>query len=140
MDIYVGNMSYNTDEDAIRALFSQHGTVSSVKILTDRETGRSRGVAFVAMDDAAEAGAAIKALDGTEVDGRNIRVNKAEPKGERRPSGGFGGGGSRGGFGGGDRRGGGGSRGGFGGGDRRGGGGSRGGFGGGDRRGGGDRY
>jgi RNA recognition motif-containing protein len=119
MDIYVGNLSYDTDEAALRTLFSEHGTVGNVKILTDRDTGRSRGVAFVAMDDWKEAGNAIKALDGTEVDGRNLRVNKAEPKGERRPQGGggFGGGGS-GGFGGGERRGGFGGGGGGRGGDR----------------------
>jgi len=99
MDIYVGNMSYNTDENALRNLFSAHGNVGSIKILTDRETGESRGVAFISMDDWKEANAAIKALDGAEVDGRGLRVNKAEPKGERRPSGGgFGGGGDKGGF------------------------------------------
>lgn len=106
MDIYVGNLSYDTDEAALRTLFSEHGAVSSVKILTDRETGRSRGVAFVGMEDWKEAGNAIKALDGAEVDGRNLRVNKAEPKGERPAGGGFGGGrpgGRSGGFGGGGR-------------------------------------
>jgi RNA recognition motif-containing protein len=123
MDIYVGNLPYETDENTLRDLFSQHGTVGSVKLLTDRETGRSRGVAFVSMEDWKEAGNAIKELDGVEMGGRNIRVNKAEPKGEGRPGGGGFGGGGGGGFGGG--RSGGGRSGGFNrgrdGGDRRGG-------------------
>lgn len=135
-------------EGELSSVFSEFGAVSSVKIVTDRETGRSRGFAFVEMEDDDAGHSAIESLNGALVKGRNIKVTKAQPK----PSGGGGGGGggysSGGGFsggggysgggGGGERRGGGG--GGFGGGDRRGGGG--GGFGGGDRgdrRGGGDR-
>lgn len=117
MDIYVGNLSYDTDEQKLRDVFSEHGAVGNIKLLTDRETGRSRGVAFVAMEDWKEAQNAIKALDGTDLDGRPIRVNKAEPKGESRGGGGFGGGGRSGGFGGGRSGGhGGGRSGGFGGG------------------------
>ncbi|MDD4350309.1 MAG: RNA-binding protein [Opitutales bacterium] len=117
MDIYVGNLSYDTDEQKLRDAFSEHGAVGNIKLLTDRETGRSRGVAFVAMEDWKEAQNAIKALDGADLDGRPIRVNKAEPKGESRGGGGggFGGGGRSGGFGGGGRSG------GFGGGGRSGG-------------------
>jgi RNA recognition motif-containing protein len=85
MDIYVGNLSYEIEENAIRELFTRHGTVSGVKLLTDRETGRSRGIAFVTMDDFKEAKAAIKALDGEEVSGRPMKVNQAR---EREPQGG----------------------------------------------------
>ena len=121
--LYVGNLSWGATEDSLRTLFGAHGEVLSVNIITDRETGRSRGFAFVEMENAE---AAIAALNEKEVDGRNIKVNEAIDK----PRGGGGGGGGRG-FGGG----GGGGRGGFGGG----GGGGRGGRDGGDRHGGGDR-
>ncbi len=125
--LYVGNLNFSTTEDALRTAFSQGGrTVKSVAILTNPETGRSRGFGFVEMGTDQEAQAAIEALDGVELDGRPLKVNEAR---ERTPGGGsrggFGGGGGRGGFGGG-----GGGRGGFGGG---GGGGGRGGRGGGDR-------
>jgi RNA recognition motif-containing protein len=84
--IYVGNLSFSTTEDQIRELFAQHGTVHSVRLATDRQTGRPRGFGFVEMDpDAAQA--AIEALDGVELGGRNLRVNEAKEKTERRPGG-----------------------------------------------------
>ncbi len=79
--IYVGNLPFSASEDEIRDLFAQHGTVHSVALISDRETGRARGFGFVEMEDA-EAAAAISALDGKEMDGRNLRVNEAH---ERRP-------------------------------------------------------
>jgi hypothetical protein len=128
--LFVGNLSYDTTEDALIAAFEQDGRqVSSCRIMTDRDTGRSRGFAFVEMANDEEADAAIQAMDGVEVDGRPLRVNEAT---ERRPQGGgggFGGGGGGGRGGGGGGRGGGG--GGFGGGGRGGRGGGGGGFGGG---------
>lgn len=103
MDIYVGNLTYEVEESAIKELFAPHGNVSGVKLLTDRETGRSRGIAFVTMDDFKEAKAAIKALDGEEFSGRPIKVNQArerESNGARQGGGNFrrggGGGGNRG--------------------------------------------
>ncbi|MBX3374191.1 MAG: RNA-binding protein [Phycisphaeraceae bacterium] len=104
LNIYVGNLSFNTSEDSLRDLFSQHGTVSRVSIVTDRDTGRPRGFAFVEMPDAAQGRAAIEACNGAALDGRTLTVNEARPREER--SGG-GGGGGRGGDRGGDRRGGG---------------------------------
>ena len=77
--LYVGNLPWSATEDEIRSLFANHGSVSSVKLVSDRETGRARGFGFVEMDEA-DAINAISALDGKEVDGRNLRVNKAEPK------------------------------------------------------------
>ncbi|MDD5718299.1 MAG: RNA-binding protein [Candidatus Krumholzibacteria bacterium] len=97
--IYVGNLPFSATDDEMTKLFSQHGTVHSVALINDRETGRPRGFGFVEMDDN-EAMAAISALNGYEMDGRNLRVNQAE---DRRTGGGGGGGGSRGGFGGGSR-------------------------------------
>ncbi len=79
--IYVGNLPFKVTEDEIRALFSRHGDVHSVDIITDRESGRPRGFGFVEMDDDA-AQAAIGALDGAEMGGRNLRVNEAK---QRRP-------------------------------------------------------
>jgi RNA recognition motif-containing protein len=119
--LYVGNLPFSATEGDINQAFSGVGQVSRVTIVTDRETGRPRGFAFVEMATDADAQAAVSALDGTSLGGRNIQVNIARPREERGGFGG-GGGGGRGGFGGG--RGGGG---GFGGG----GGGGRGGFGGG---------
>jgi len=95
MDIYVGNLSFDTGEDELRGLFAQHGAVDRVQIVMDKFTGRSRGFAFVSMADFKEAQAAIKALHGTELGGRALTVNQARPKEERRPS--FGGGGGGGG-------------------------------------------
>ena len=114
MDIYVGNLAYATDDDALRAAFAAFGEVSSARVVTDRMTGRSKGFGFVEMPNAEEANAAIAALNGTELDGRTIRVNESQPKPREERRGGFGGGRGRGGFGGG-RGGFGGGRGGFGG-------------------------
>jgi RNA recognition motif-containing protein len=83
MNIYVGNLSYGMSEDELRAAFSAHGEVSSVKILMDRETGRSRGFGFVEMPNQSEGEAAISQLNGKEVGGRALRVNEARPR-ERR--------------------------------------------------------
>lgn len=121
--LYVGNLSYNTTSSDLEQMFAAHGTVQSAEIISDRETGRSKGFGFVQMGSDAEAQAAIAALHGQQVDGRDLTVNEAKPK-ERTGGFGGGGGGGRGGFGGGGGRGGsGGGRGGYGGG---GGGGGRG--------------
>ena len=105
--IYVGNLSFKATEEDVRDLFEAHGTVESVAMINDRDTGRFRGFCFVEMDDN-EALAAIEALDGYEHDGRALRVNEARPR-EERGGGGFrSGGGNRGG--GGPRSGGGGPR------------------------------
>jgi hypothetical protein len=143
MDIYVGNLPYTATEEDVTGLFAAYGPVERVKIITDRETGRSKGFAFVTLGDQSQLNASIEALNGFDYQGRELRVNASEPKefkpGGGRPSGG--GGGGYGGGGGGDRRGGGGGYGGGGGGgDRRGGGGGGYGGGGGDRRGGGGGY
>jgi RNA recognition motif-containing protein len=119
--LYVGNMSYEMDSSALQELFSAHGTVQSAQIITDRETGRSKGFGFVEMGSDAEAQAAIAAMNGTEHGGRALTVNEAKPK-ESRPGGGGGGRGGYGGGGGGGGRSGGGG-GGYAGGTRRSGGG-----------------
>ncbi len=80
--IYVGNLPFSATEDEIRQLFSQHGTVESVNLITDRETGRPRGFGFVEMGDE-EATAAISALDQKEMGGRNLKVNEAKPREDR---------------------------------------------------------
>ena len=100
MNIFVGNLSFGTTEDSIRALFEPYGTVDRVSLVTDRETGRSRGFAFVEMADGEGAQRAITALNGSRVDGRALNVNEARPKGERSA----GGAGSRAGSGGGGYR------------------------------------
>lgn len=102
MKIYVGNMSFNTTQDALRDLFGQHGGVGEVAVVTDRETGRPRGFGFVTMDNDSEAQAAIGALNGTDLDGRTLTVNEAKPKPAGSGYGGGGGGG--GGYGGGGGR------------------------------------
>jgi cold-inducible RNA-binding protein len=89
--LYVGNLSYNTGDAELQALFAASGTVESAKVIMDRETGRSKGFGFVEMGTDQEASAAIAALNGKEVDGRALTVNEARPKTESR--GGFGGGG-----------------------------------------------
>lgn len=123
--LYVGNMSFQTSEDELRAHFEQFGSVTDVYVAMDKFTGRPRGFAFVTMGTPDEAKVAIEKTHGVELGGRALQVNEARPK-EERPAGG--------GFGGGERRGfGGGGRGGFGGG-RGGRGGDRGGFGGGRDR------
>jgi len=136
--LYVGNLSFNTTADGVRTAFQQFGTVSDVHLVTDRETGRSRGFAFVTMGTTEEAAKAIEGMDGKTLDGRPLRVNEAEQR-QARGGGGGGGGYRGGGGGGGGYRGGGGGR---GGGDYGGGGGGGGddwggGGGGGDDRGGG---
>jgi RNA recognition motif-containing protein len=138
--LYVGNLSFNTTADGVRTAFQQFGNVSDVHLVTDRETGRSRGFAFVTMGTTEEAAKAIEGMDGKTLDGRPLRVNEAEQRQAR--GGGGGGGGYRGGGGGG-----GGYRGGGGGRDDGGGGGGDWGGGGGDDRGrgrgrgrGGDRW
>ena len=81
--LYVGNLPFQTTEDELRDLFAQHGSVESVNVIMDRVTGRSRGFAFVEMDDDG-AGKATQALDGTELGGRTLRVDQARER-ERRP-------------------------------------------------------
>ncbi|MEM1224941.1 MAG: RNA-binding protein [Planctomycetota bacterium] len=123
-NIYVGNLAFSATDDDLRGAFEQFGEVSTVNIIMDRETGRSRGFAFVEMADAEGAKEAIENLNGQPISGRNVTVNEARPRAPR-----GGGGGGRGGYGGG-----GGNRGGgYGGGGNRGGGGYGGGGGGGDR-------
>ena len=130
--LFVGSLDYGMKSDELEKLFSQHGTVLSATVITDRETGRSKGFGFVEMNTDEEANAAISALNGKDVNGRALTVNIARPKEDR-------GGGGRGGYGGGGNRGGGGGgRGGYGGGGSRGGGGGRGGDG--DYGGGGGGY
>ena len=130
--LYVGNLSYNIRDEDLQQAFAQYGSVSSAKVMMDRDTGRSKGFGFVEMGSDAEAQAAINAMNGQALDGRAIVVNEARPR-EERP-GGFGGGGGRsgggGGFGGGGGRSGGGGFGGGGGGYGGGGGGRSGGGGG----------
>ncbi|HRJ50687.1 MAG TPA: RNA-binding protein, partial [Phycisphaerales bacterium] len=96
MKLYVGNLSFKTTEDALRGLFEAHGEVSSAQLVMDRETGRPRGFGFVEMPDDGQARAAIEALNGQNIDGRDLTVNEARPREDR-----GGGGGGRGGFGGG---------------------------------------
>ncbi|MFW5770062.1 MAG: RNA recognition motif domain-containing protein [Spirochaetota bacterium] len=83
MNIYVGNLSYNMTDEDLEKLFQEFGTVSEGKIITDRDTGRSKGFGFVEMPNQAEGDEAIKELDGKEIDGRNIKVNVAKPKEDR---------------------------------------------------------
>src|SRR2546421_8683546 len=101
--LYVGNLSYDVDSSALQELFAPHGTVDSAQIITDRDTGRSKGFGFVEMGTDEEAQAAIAALNGQEHSGRALTVNEAKPR-EDRPRGGGGGGGGRGGYGGGGGR------------------------------------
>jgi RNA recognition motif-containing protein len=106
--LYVGNLSYNVGDSELEQLLATFGTVSSAKVITDRDTGRSKGFGFVEMGTNEEASAAIAALNGKEIDGRALTVNEAKPKtdngGSRGGRGGYGGGGGRGGFGGGGHR------------------------------------
>ena len=138
--LYVGNLSYNVRDDDLQQAFAQYGSVSSAKVMMDRDTGRSKGFGFVEMGSDAEAQSAINGMNGQSLDGRAIVVNEARPR-EERPGGFGGGGGSRGGFGGGGGTGGGGGGGygGGGGGGRSGGGGYGGGGGGRSGGGGGSR-
>jgi RNA recognition motif-containing protein len=93
MKLYVGNLSYTTTQDTLYTEFGAHGQVEEVAVITDRETGRPRGFAFVTMANDEEGRAAIETLNGREVDGRTITVNEARPKTERGGRGGGGGGG-----------------------------------------------
>jgi len=135
MNIYVGNIAYTTTEDELRDMFGAYGEVSSARIITDRDSGRSKGFGFVEMSDSTSAQTAIDELNGKDMGGRTLTVNEARPREERPRSGGGGGRGGYGGGGGGGRSGGG--YGGGGGGGRSGGGYGGGGGGG---RGGYDRY
>ncbi len=83
MNIYVGNLSYSLSESELRDAFGAYGEVSSVKVLMDRETGRSRGFGFVEMPNQAEGEAAVAEINGKEVGGRPLRVNEARPREER---------------------------------------------------------
>ena len=93
-NIFVGNLDFNTSEEELRQLFEVHGQVDRVSIMTDRDTGRSRGFGFVEMANSEEGDKAIAALNGSQVGGRTLNVNEARPKPER--TGGGGGGGGRG--------------------------------------------
>jgi RNA recognition motif-containing protein len=97
MRIYVGNLSFNTEEAQLEQLFTAYGAVDSVRLIRDRDTGRSRGFAFVEMGDEAQGRAACQALDQKDFEGRRLTVNEAKPQEPR--GGGFGGGGGRGGYG-----------------------------------------
>jgi RNA recognition motif-containing protein len=102
--LYVGNLAFATTSDDLRDAFSEYGTVSSATVITDRETGRSRGFGFVEMEDGAEQ--AVEGMNGKELGGRTLNVNEARPREDRRGGGGGGGGGYGGGGGGGRDRGG----------------------------------
>lgn len=114
--LYVGNLPYSATDQGLTDKFGAYGNVDSAKVITDRDTGRSKGFGFVEMSTDAEANAAIEGLNGKDFDGRPMQVNEARPQ-QKRPGGGGGGGGGRGGYGGGG--GGGGGRGGDGGGRNR---------------------
>ena len=110
--LFVGGLSWGTDDEGLRQAFAKFGQISEAKVITDRETGRSRGFGFITFASDSDAQSAMSEMDGKELDGRTIKVNEAQ---ERPPRSGGGGGGGGGGYGGGGR---GGDRGGFGGGGR----------------------
>src|SRR5438067_4333203 len=89
--LYVGNIAFQTTEEELRQVFDQYGTVTSAQVVTDRETGRSRGFAFVEMSDGADQ--AIAAMNGADLGGRTLTVNEAKPREDRPRGGGYGGGG-----------------------------------------------
>ena len=91
--LYVGNLSYSTSDSDLQELFEAYGAVDSARVITDRDTGRSKGFGFVEMSNDAEAQAAIDSLNGQESGGRTLTVNEARPREERGPRSGFGGGG-----------------------------------------------
>ena len=105
MNIYVGNLSYDTTEESMRAAFEQFGSVDSARVIMDRMSGRPRGFGFVEMPDSGEAQTAIDGMNGSQLDGRALNVNEAKPREDRgnRGGGGGGGGGYGGGGGGSDR-------------------------------------
>lgn len=84
MNIYVGNLSFQTDEDQLSQLFAQHGEVLSAKVISDRDTGRSRGFGFVEMSSRGEGEQAISELNGKSVDGRQLKVNESKPRTDNR--------------------------------------------------------
>ncbi len=84
MNIYIGNLSYNTTEDNLKSLFAEFGNVESVKLIKDRSSGRPKGVGFIEMPSNAEADQAIKALNGNRIEGNNIKVKPADPGGKKR--------------------------------------------------------
>jgi RNA recognition motif-containing protein len=88
LNIYVGNLSYDTTESELSAAFESYGTVTSARLATDRDTGRTRGFGFVEMPNEAEAKAAISGLNGTQLQGRTLTVNESRPREDRGPSGG----------------------------------------------------
>jgi cold-inducible RNA-binding protein len=90
-NIFVGNLDFGATEESLRSLFEAHGAVERVSVVTDRDTGRSRGFAFVEMTDSGEASRAINALNGVDLGGRALNVNEARPKTDRGGSGGGGG-------------------------------------------------
>ncbi len=113
MNIYVGNLSYDTTDRDLEEAFAKHGTVSSARVVMDRDTGRARGFGFVEMPNKSEGDAAIAAMNGTQLQGRTLNVNEARPRedrGSRGGGGGYGGGGGGGGYAGSSRGGGGGGR------------------------------
>lgn len=89
MNIYVGNLSYNTTDESLRSAFEAHGRVDSARVIMDKFTGQSRGFGFVEMANRSEAQAAIDALNGKDLDGRPVRVNEARPREERPRTGGY---------------------------------------------------
>jgi RNA recognition motif-containing protein len=91
-NIFVGNLDFGATESSIRSLFERYGNVERVNVVTDRDTGRSRGFAFVEMTDSSEADRAISALNGTDLDGRALNINEARPKPQGGGGRGFGGG------------------------------------------------
>jgi RNA recognition motif-containing protein len=95
LNIYVGNLSFDTGDSELQELFASHGEVGRASVITDRETGRSRGFGFVEMSDDAAGRAAIEALNGQDFGGRSLTVNEAKPRGEGGGGGGGGGGGRR---------------------------------------------
>jgi len=85
MNIYIGNLAYSVTEDELRNAFAEYGEVSSVNLIIDRGTGQSKGFGFVEMPDASAAETAIKSLNGTELNGRSVKVNEAKPRESRPP-------------------------------------------------------
>ena len=99
MNIYVGNLTFETTDESLQVAFTEFGEVTSARVITDRESGRSRGFGFVEMPQNAEAEAAIQGMNGKDVGGRNLTVNEARPKEDRGGGGGSGYGGGGGGYG-----------------------------------------